>query len=291
MLSLVRCAPAGITNYDEYSLVREIMEEKEEEVTGTLKKDKTLLRDEKKMEKLKQKLHTDDECTCLHVLGTGSACAEGSGKETWQARRGARAPLQGEDPMQGSGEDCDEGTRAHTPWSLSCVEAQGRGMRARMHQIDIHFLLCVSSPGAGTSLPWVSILAHALVLPAVNWLDHGWTLPEQGIDNNETLLLRRTFFYSNQNVDSRDPVQLNLLYVQVQPCGAPLSAVCASPLPGLVAEGFGQEPPQGALQDAQLSPGTDFLGKSQRWQSQPCPLCTLELPRGSHVSSAWYEPP
>lgn len=53
--------PPGITNHDEYSLVRELMEEKKEEVTGTLRKDKTLLRDEKKMEKLKQKLHTDDE--------------------------------------------------------------------------------------------------------------------------------------------------------------------------------------------------------------------------------------
>lgn len=54
--------PLGITNHDEYSLVRELIEEKKEEVTGTLRKDKTLLRDEKKMEKLKQKLHTDDEC-------------------------------------------------------------------------------------------------------------------------------------------------------------------------------------------------------------------------------------
>ncbi|XP_041326889.1 talin-1 isoform X1 [Pyrgilauda ruficollis] len=105
------CARIGITNNDEYSLVREIMEEKKEEVTGTLKKDKTLLRDEKKMEKLKQKLHTDDE---------------------------------------------------------------------------------------------------------LNWLDHGRTLREQGIDDNETLLLRRKFFYSDQNVDSRDPVQLNLLYVQAR---------------------------------------------------------------------------
>lgn len=52
----------GITNHDEYSLVRELMEEKKDEGTGTLRKDKTLLRDEKKMEKLKQKLHTDDEC-------------------------------------------------------------------------------------------------------------------------------------------------------------------------------------------------------------------------------------
>uniref|UniRef100_F7CLM4 Talin 1 n=1 Tax=Ornithorhynchus anatinus TaxID=9258 RepID=F7CLM4_ORNAN len=105
------CARIGITNHDEYSLVRELMEEKKEEVTGTLRKDKTLLRDEKKMEKLKQKLHTDDD---------------------------------------------------------------------------------------------------------LNWLDHGRTLREQGVEEHETLLLRRKFFYSDQNVDSRDPVQLNLLYVQAR---------------------------------------------------------------------------
>lgn len=51
---------------------------------------------------------------------------------------------------------------------------------------------------------------------AVNWLDHSRTFREQGVDENETLLLRRKFFYSDQNVDSRDPVQLNLLYVQVE---------------------------------------------------------------------------
>ncbi len=49
----------------------------------------------------------------------------------------------------------------------------------------------------------------------VNWLDHGRTLREQGVEESEMLLLRRKFFYSDQNVDSRDPVQLNLLYVQV----------------------------------------------------------------------------
>lgn len=38
------------------------MEEKKEDGTGTLKKDRTLLRDERKMEKLKAKLHTDDDC-------------------------------------------------------------------------------------------------------------------------------------------------------------------------------------------------------------------------------------
>uniref|UniRef100_A0ABM5EYZ9 Talin-2 n=1 Tax=Pogona vitticeps TaxID=103695 RepID=A0ABM5EYZ9_9SAUR len=105
------CSRIGITNYEEYSLIQESTEEKKEENTGTLKKDRTLLRDEKKMEKLKAKLHTDDD---------------------------------------------------------------------------------------------------------LNWLDHSRTFREQGVDENETLLLRRKFFYSDQNVDSRDPVQLNLLYVQAR---------------------------------------------------------------------------
>ncbi|XP_075388530.1 talin-2 isoform X1 [Tenrec ecaudatus] len=105
------CSRIGITNYEEYSLIQETLEEKKEEGTGTLKKDRTLLRDERKMEKLKAKLHTDDD---------------------------------------------------------------------------------------------------------LNWLDHSRTFREQGVDENETLLLRRKFFYSDQNVDSRDPVQLNLLYVQAR---------------------------------------------------------------------------
>lgn len=71
------------------------MEEKKEEVTGTLKKDKTLLRDEKKMEKLKQKLHTDDECRYLDVLGMGSACADGPGE-------GSRDPCEGKRVWRGT---------------------------------------------------------------------------------------------------------------------------------------------------------------------------------------------
>uniref|UniRef100_UPI00398EAC01 talin-2 isoform X1 n=1 Tax=Pristiophorus japonicus TaxID=55135 RepID=UPI00398EAC01 len=105
------CSRIGITNYEEYSLIQDIVEEKKEDGTATLKKDRTLLRDERKMEKLKAKLHTDDD---------------------------------------------------------------------------------------------------------LNWLDHSRTFREQGVDENETLLLRRKFFYSDQNVDSRDPVQLNLLYVQAR---------------------------------------------------------------------------
>ncbi|XP_039255846.2 talin-2-like isoform X1 [Styela clava] len=48
----------------------------------------------------------------------------------------------------------------------------------------------------------------------LNWLNHGQTLREQGVEELETLILRRKYFYSDQNVDSRDPIQLNLLYVQ-----------------------------------------------------------------------------
>ncbi|XP_026220810.1 talin-2 isoform X1 [Anabas testudineus] len=106
------CSRIGITNYEEYSLIQEMTEDKKEDGMGTLKKDRTLLlRDERKMEKLKAKLHTDDD---------------------------------------------------------------------------------------------------------LNWLDHSRTFREQGVEESETLLLRRKFFYSDQNVDSRDPVQLNLLYVQAR---------------------------------------------------------------------------
>lgn len=50
----------------------------------------------------------------------------------------------------------------------------------------------------------------------INWIDVGKTLREQGIHEAETVLLKRRFFFSDQNVDSHDPVQLNLLYVQTR---------------------------------------------------------------------------
>lgn len=50
----------------------------------------------------------------------------------------------------------------------------------------------------------------------INWVDNTKTLREQGIDESETVLLRRRFFFSDQNIDSTDPVQLNLLYVQAR---------------------------------------------------------------------------
>ena len=49
---------------------------------------------------------------------------------------------------------------------------------------------------------------------SVNWVDHSKTLREQGIVETDVLLLKRKYFYSDANIDSRDPVQLNLLYEQ-----------------------------------------------------------------------------
>jgi talin len=50
----------------------------------------------------------------------------------------------------------------------------------------------------------------------VAWVDHSKTLREQGVDEAEILLLRRKYFYSDANIDARDPVQLNLLYEQAK---------------------------------------------------------------------------
>lgn len=50
----------GIANYEEYSLINDLPDNEKEKCL-TLKKDKTLHRDFKKMEELKKKLHTDDD--------------------------------------------------------------------------------------------------------------------------------------------------------------------------------------------------------------------------------------
>ncbi|KAG0430358.1 hypothetical protein HPB47_022767, partial [Ixodes persulcatus] len=110
-LMVVICTKIGITNHDEFSLVRDLPDENKEPNTGTL----TLRREKKdkdqKMEQLKKKLKTDDD---------------------------------------------------------------------------------------------------------LNWVDHSKTLRELGVDEEEMLTLRRKYFFSDSNVDSRDPVQLNLLYVQAR---------------------------------------------------------------------------
>ena len=50
----------------------------------------------------------------------------------------------------------------------------------------------------------------------MNWLNPDKSLREQGIEETSMLTLRKKFFFSDQNVDRNDPVQLNLLYVQVR---------------------------------------------------------------------------
>ncbi|KAL0810211.1 hypothetical protein ABMA28_010993 [Loxostege sticticalis] len=49
----------------------------------------------------------------------------------------------------------------------------------------------------------------------VEWLEQKSTLRELGA-GDAPLLLKRRLFYSDRNVDARDPVQLNLLYVQAR---------------------------------------------------------------------------
>lgn len=36
------------------------------------------------------------------------------------------------------------------------------------------------------------------------------------MDENEVVVLKKKFFFSDQNIDRNDPIQLNLLYVQVR---------------------------------------------------------------------------
>ncbi|VDP68442.1 unnamed protein product [Echinostoma caproni] len=50
----------------------------------------------------------------------------------------------------------------------------------------------------------------------MDWLNPSQSLRQQGIDEKEVLLLKRRYFFSDMNVDARDPVQLNLLYVQLK---------------------------------------------------------------------------
>ncbi|TGZ65701.1 hypothetical protein CRM22_005745 [Opisthorchis felineus] len=50
----------------------------------------------------------------------------------------------------------------------------------------------------------------------MDWLNPSQSLRQQGIEENEVLLLKRRYFFSDMNVDARDPIQLNLLYLQLK---------------------------------------------------------------------------
>lgn len=71
-LMVVICTKIGITNHDEYSLVRENPEDEVENKpnfgTLTLKRKKEEKERDVKMEQLRKKLKTDDEGTCIPLL-------------------------------------------------------------------------------------------------------------------------------------------------------------------------------------------------------------------------------
>ena len=51
----------------------------------------------------------------------------------------------------------------------------------------------------------------------VNWVEHNKTLSEQGIVESEVVLLKRKYFSHNvADIDTTDPIQLNLLYEQAK---------------------------------------------------------------------------
>jgi len=52
------------------------------------------------------------------------------------------------------------------------------------------------------------------VLTSNSWLNPALTLTEQGMKEDDVLLLKKKFFFNDANVDRSDPVQLHLLYVQ-----------------------------------------------------------------------------
>jgi len=138
----------GITNHDEYSLVRDLPDEPdtlgrpENYGTLTLRRKKEEKERDAKMEQLRKKLKTDDES------------------------------------------------------KITIVIIQNRFFKKN----EMYF---------NSKMYFVAVFT-------VNWIDHAKTLREQGVEESEVLLLRRKYFFSDQNIDAHDPVQLNLLYVQAR---------------------------------------------------------------------------
>ncbi|KAJ3025177.1 UNVERIFIED_CONTAM: Talin-1 [Siphonaria sp. JEL0065] len=48
------------------------------------------------------------------------------------------------------------------------------------------------------------------------WLNPELTLREQGVNETSAVLLKKKFFYTDQNIDRNDPIQLNLLFNQAK---------------------------------------------------------------------------
>lgn len=99
--------------------------------------------------------------------------------------------------------------------TLKRRKEEGRERDAKMEQLRKKLKTDDEGEIYQLSLPQHCILKLYFIF-TVNWVDPSKTLREQGVDETETVLLRRKFFFSDQNIDSRDPVQLNLLYVQAR---------------------------------------------------------------------------
>ena len=77
------------------------------------------------------------------------------------------------------------------------------------------------SPSLALSSFLLRCLASAACLPKQEdekWLQHELTLRAQGVQPHEALVLRKKFFFSDQDINRDDPVQVNLVYGQVRCC-------------------------------------------------------------------------
>ncbi|KAJ3168398.1 Talin-1 [Geranomyces variabilis] len=64
--------------------------------------------------------------------------------------------------------------------------------------------------------PSAAAAANAAENEAQRWLHPEKTLREQSVTEEDTVLLKKKFFFTDQNIDRNDPVQLNLMYNQAR---------------------------------------------------------------------------
>jgi talin len=55
---------------------------------------------------------------------------------------------------------------------------------------------------------------YLCVFLALKWLNPDKTMPEQGLEDVDVVVLKKKFFYSDQNIDRNDAIQVNLVFVQ-----------------------------------------------------------------------------
>ena len=64
-------------------------------------------------------------------------------------------------------------------------------------------------------VPITSQNSQQIALTA-RWLNPERTLREQGLTEADAIILKKKFFFTDQNIDRNDPVQLNLMYNQAR---------------------------------------------------------------------------